>query len=70
MQQGSTPLFLVHYNNRKANFSQVIVQRCIVYLIRNPVKYVPSKDYKAFTTSLKSCIQHKLLKVSILINER
>lgn len=34
-------------------FPDVIVQRCIVHLIRNSIKYVPSKDYKAFTSSLK-----------------
>src|SRR5690625_3916396 len=37
----------------RAIFPNVIVQRCIVYLIRNSLKYVPSKDYKAFCTSLK-----------------
>lgn len=37
----------------KAIFKDVIVQRCIVHLIRNSIKYVPSKDYKAFTASLK-----------------
>ena len=34
-------------------FKDVIVQRCIVHLIRNSVKYIPSKDYKAFTAQLK-----------------
>ncbi len=34
-------------------FPEVIVQRCIVHLIRNSIKYVPSKEYKAFTASLK-----------------
>ena len=37
----------------KAIFENVIVQRCIVHLIRNSLKYVPSKDYKAFTGNLK-----------------
>jgi len=37
----------------KSIFSNVIVQRCIVHLIRNSIKYIPSKDYKAFTASLK-----------------
>lgn len=37
----------------KAIFSGVIVQRCIVHLIRNSLKYVPSKDYKDFTNDLK-----------------
>ena len=37
----------------KAVFKGVVVQRCIVHLIRNSLKYVPSKDYKAFTGQLK-----------------
>ena len=37
----------------KAIFPSVVVQRCIVHLIRNSVKYVPTKDYKKFTQSLK-----------------
>lgn len=37
----------------KAIFPNVVVQRCIVHMIRNSIKYVPSKDYKAFTASLK-----------------
>ncbi len=34
-------------------FPNVVVQRCIVHLVRNSIKYVPTKDYKAFTASLK-----------------
>ena len=37
----------------KAIFKNVVVQRCMVHLIRNSLKYVPSKDYKAFTSQLK-----------------
>ena len=37
----------------KAIFKNVVVQRCIVHLIRNSLKYVPSKDYKAFTGQLR-----------------
>lgn len=37
----------------KAIFPGVIVQRCIVHLIRNSIKYIPSKDYKKFTSDLK-----------------
>ena len=37
----------------RAIFPGVTVQRCIVHLIRNSIKYVPSKDYKAFTSQLK-----------------
>ena len=37
----------------KAIFPEVIVQRCIVHLVRNSLKYVPSKDYKDFCRELK-----------------
>lgn len=37
----------------KAIFKDVVVQRCIVHLTRNSIKYVPSKSYKAFTSQLK-----------------
>ena len=37
----------------KAIFKDVVVQRCIVHLIRNSIKYVPSKDYKKFTQSIE-----------------
>lgn len=40
----------------KAIFPNVIVQRCVVHLIRNSIKYVPSKDYKKFTSDLKKYI--------------
>ena len=38
----------------KEIFKGVIVQRCIVHLIRNSIKYVASKDYKEFTASIKA----------------
>ena len=34
-------------------FKDVVVQRCIIYLVRNSIKYIPSKDYKAYTVQLK-----------------
>ena len=37
----------------KAIFKEVVVQRCIVHLVRNSIKYVPNKDYKPFTAQLK-----------------
>jgi len=37
----------------KSIFKDVIVQRCIVHLIRNSIKYIPSKDYKAYAAQLK-----------------
>jgi len=34
-------------------FKDVVIQRCIVHLIRNSIKYIPSRDYKAYTAQLK-----------------
>lgn len=46
----------------QAIFPEVVVQRCIVHLIRNSIKYVPSKDYKAFTKALKKVYSTPSLK--------
>ncbi len=37
----------------KSIFKDVVVQRCIVHLIRHSIRYIPSKDYKAYTAQLK-----------------
>lgn len=37
----------------KAIFPDVTVQRCIVHMIRNSIKYIPSKHYKEYTAQLK-----------------
>lgn len=37
----------------KSIFKDTVVQRCIVHLIRNSIKYIPSKDYKAYTAQLR-----------------
>lgn len=37
----------------KSIFKNVVVQRCIVHLIRNSIKYIPSKSYKEYTAQLK-----------------
>ncbi|MBN1469887.1 MAG: IS256 family transposase [Fusobacteriaceae bacterium] len=37
----------------KSVFKDIVVQRCIVHLIRNSIKYIPSKEYKRFTSNLK-----------------
>ena len=34
-------------------FKDVVVQRCIVHLIRSSVRYIPSKEYKKYTAQLK-----------------
>lgn len=49
----------------KEIFKGVIVQRCVVHLIRNSLKYVPSKDYKRFTANLKLIYGASNLKSSL-----
>jgi len=48
----------------KAIFKDVVVQRCIVHLIRNSIKYVPSKEYKKFTLHLKKVYGASSLKAA------
>lgn len=48
----------------KAIFPKVVVQRCIVHLIRNSIKYVPARDYKKFTQSLKKVYGANTLKAA------
>lgn len=54
----------------KSIFKNVVVQRCIVHLIRNSIKYVPSKDYKAFTSQLKKVYGASGLKAATAEFER
>lgn len=35
---------------------KVIFPTVVVHLVRNSLRYVPSKNYKAFTTFLKDCM--------------
>ena len=49
----------------KVIFPQVVLQRCIVHLIRNSIKYIPSKDYKGFTAKLKKIYCAVNLKTAI-----
>lgn len=37
----------------KSIFKNVIVQRCIVYLIRKSINSIPSKNYKVYTAQLR-----------------
>jgi len=37
----------------RAIYPEVVVQRCIVHIIRNSMKYIPSKEYKSFTQACK-----------------
>lgn len=48
----------------KAIFKDVCVQRCIVHLIRNSIKYVPSKEYKAFKAHIKAVYGASSLKAA------
>ena len=48
----------------RAIFPGVTVQRCIVHLIRNSVKYVPSRDYKEFCAQLKKIYGASSLKAA------
>src|SRR5574344_4473 len=38
----------------KSIFPKTVVQRCIVHLMRNSLKYVATKDYKQFTAQIKA----------------
>ena len=51
-------------------FKDVVIQRCIVHLIRNSIKYIPSKDYKAFTSQLKKVYGAASLKAATAEFER
>ena len=51
-------------------FKDAVVQRCIVHLIRNSIKYVPSKDYKAYTSQLRKVYGAASLKAAQVEFER
>lgn len=46
------------------------MQRCIVHLIRNSIKYVPSKEYRVFTSQLKKVYSAPNLKAATAEFER
>ena len=54
----------------KSIFKDVTIQRCIVHLTRNSLKYIPSKDYKGFTANLKKIYGAPSLKSSQLEFEK
>lgn len=41
-------------NGIKCIFPDVIIQRCIVNLTKNSIKYIPNKEYKNFISALKN----------------
>lgn len=48
----------------KSIFKDVVVQRCIVHMIRNSIKYIPSKEYKKYTAQLKKVYGASSLKAA------
>lgn len=48
----------------KSIFKDAVVQRCIVHLIRNSIRYIPSKDYKTYTAQLKKVYGASSLKAA------
>lgn len=54
----------------RAIFPKAIVQRCIVHLVRNSIKYIPAKEYKAFTANLKLLYKASNKKVALLELEK
>ena len=53
-----------------AIFPKAVIQRCIVHLIRNSMKYIPQKKYKAFTTHLKLIYKAPNKKAALLEFEK
>ena len=51
-------------------FKDVTIQRCIVHLIRNSIKYIPSKEYKKYTAQLKKIYGASSLKAAEVEFER
>ena len=45
-------------------FKDAVVQRCIVHLVRNSIRYIPSKEYKAYTAQLKKVYGASSLKAA------
>lgn len=43
----------LHKIDVQAKEQYVVIQRCMMHLIRNSIKYIPTKEYKKFTQSLK-----------------
>lgn len=51
-------------------FPKAVIQRCIVHMIRNSIKYVPQRKYKAFTTHLKLIYKAPNKKVALIEFEK
>lgn len=51
----------LHKIDVQAKEQYVVIQRCMMHLIRNSIKYIPTKEYKKFTQSLKKYTRHRAL---------
>ena len=51
-------------------FPKAVIQRCIVHLVRNSIKYIPSKLRKEFATNLKLIYKAPNKKVALLEFEK
>ena len=54
----------------RAIFPEAVIQRCIVHLVRNSIKFIPQKQYKAFTAHLKLIYKAPNRKVALLEFEK
>lgn len=70
-KRGVEPIFFISMDGvsvleagAKAIFKDVMVQRCIVHIIRNLAKFIPSKYMKDFSKDLKKVYATNGLKVS------
>ena len=54
----------------KTIFPEAVIQRCLVHLIRNSIRFIPQKHYKAFTAHLKLIYKAPNKKVALLEFEK
>lgn len=54
----------------KTIFPDAVIQRCLVHLIRNSIRFIPQKHYKAFTAHLKLIYKAPNKKVALLEFEK
>lgn len=54
----------------KTIFPEAVIQRCLVHLIRNSIRFIPQKHYKAFTSHLKLIYKAPNKKVALLEFEK
>lgn len=52
----------------KTIFPKAVIQRCIIHLVRNSMKYIPSKNYKEFTANLKLIYKAPNKKVALQLH--